>query len=715
MSSLTRRGLISKVGNPARYILTEAGAVLAAKLLEGSAALTDKPVQVPTAPASLREDETASSDDDSASSPEISPPRASIELMSSQSGKSELCFWYVTPEEKCVCRKDQAAVTFNDKLTVGFLVRCSKKLLESSSILYTLDHHRKQVDGMVFAYIANEDAPEIATPPSEGVCGDMEGQGELGKRPKGHVRVDSDDSSDVEEVLPLSERLGLSCAHPLKQHTDIPLACKNVPSVRKDITPVHKDVVSVHKDAPTVHKDAPTVHKVAPTVHKDAPTVHKDAPTVQKDAPTVHKDAPTVHKDAPTVHKDAPTVHKDAPTVHKDAPTVHKDSASVHSTVTSNTIDKTSPSRTNQTYMFESSWTPTERAGLAAIRRNAHDGLTSKMPEVSSHTATTSPSISGMATTSVASSSMSEAMVDLSNPVCVLRPGQFEVVLCVDSSESSSNRRSASQFRGMLLQELGKNGIRFDVRRLNVGDFMWIAKEMVLPQPGQLSLPQSTEIVLEHIVERKRMDDLAFSICDGRFHEQKFRLKQCGVKYPVYLVEDYGSHTHLQLDARALEQAITNTQVIDKFFVKRTKDLRGSVEYLTLLTRYLQKYYVGKTLKAYPLDTVLLQNKCEKPSDPTVLYSTLFEEFNTASLKNKVLTTYEMFAMHLIPLAGVSAEKAHAILEVFPTVASLRHAYKQCLSEKERENLISDIRAGQGQRRVGPAISRLIYTLYWKS
>ena len=32
-------------------------------------------------------DETASSDDDSASSPEISPPRASIELMSSQSGK----------------------------------------------------------------------------------------------------------------------------------------------------------------------------------------------------------------------------------------------------------------------------------------------------------------------------------------------------------------------------------------------------------------------------------------------------------------------------------------------------------------------------------------------------------------------------------------------------------------------------------------------------
>ena len=39
--------------------------------------------------------------------------------------------------------------------------------------------------------------------------------------------------------------------------------------------------------------------------------------------------------------------------------------------------------------------------------------------------------------------------------------------------------------------------------------------------PGQLGLPVSREVVLEHIVERKRIDDLAGSIMDGRFHEQK--------------------------------------------------------------------------------------------------------------------------------------------------------------------------------------------------
>ena len=38
---------------------------------------------------------------------------------------------------------------------------------------------------------------------------------------------------------------------------------------------------------------------------------------------------------------------------------------------------------------------------------------------------------------------------------------------------------------------------------------------------GQLALPQSREAVLDYIVERKRMDDLASSITDGRFREQK--------------------------------------------------------------------------------------------------------------------------------------------------------------------------------------------------
>lgn len=42
---------------------------------------------------------------------------------------------------------------------------------------------------------------------------------------------------------------------------------------------------------------------------------------------------------------------------------------------------------------------------------------------------------------------------------------------------------------------------------------------------------------MDCVVERKTVNDLASSIVDGRYEEQKHRLKGCGVKNCVYLVE----------------------------------------------------------------------------------------------------------------------------------------------------------------------------------
>ena len=49
--------------------------------------------------------------------------------------------------------------------------------------------------------------------------------------------------------------------------------------------------------------------------------------------------------------------------------------------------------------------------------------------------------------------------------------------------------------------------------------------------------PAYVEYVLDFIVERKTADDLAASIMDGRYDEQKFRLKSCGINNVIYLVE----------------------------------------------------------------------------------------------------------------------------------------------------------------------------------
>ncbi|XP_077536554.1 structure-specific endonuclease subunit MUS81-like isoform X2 [Haemaphysalis longicornis] len=66
--------------------------------------------------------------------------------------------------------------------------------------------------------------------------------------------------------------------------------------------------------------------------------------------------------------------------------------------------------------------------------------------------------------------------------------------------------------------------------------------------------------VLGPLVERERTDDLAKSIMDGRFHEQKVHLVASGVRPLVYLVEEAGGRgSHCMADS-ALEQGVLNTQ-----------------------------------------------------------------------------------------------------------------------------------------------------------
>ena len=60
---------------------------------------------------------------------------------------------------------------------------------------------------------------------------------------------------------------------------------------------------------------------------------------------------------------------------------------------------------------------------------------------------------------------------------------------------------------------------------LNLGDFLWV-------YDGK---------VLDYIIERKKADDLAASILDGRYKDQKYRLKNCGISNIYYVYEGHPS------------------------------------------------------------------------------------------------------------------------------------------------------------------------------
>ncbi|GFU51335.1 crossover junction endonuclease MUS81 [Nephila pilipes] len=274
-----------------------------------------------------------------------------------------------------------------------------------------------------------------------------------------------------------------------------------------------------------------------------------------------------------------------------------------------------------------------------------------------------------------------------------LFPGRFSILLCVDHCETMSGQgKNKKQF----ISELQKCGVEYEVRKLHVGDFLWIARD---------NFNSDKELVLDFIVERKRLDDLAHSIKDGRFREQKFRMKNSGLKNPIYLVENCSSAKYLGLPESTLEQAMINTQICDGFLVKRTQGIKESVSYLSLMTKMLRSKYQNLTLISGSREAV------QKKSLSSNIFLN-FKEFNCSSMKNKSLTVKEMFAKHLLQFFGLSVDRAAAIVDEFSTPSKFFEAYEKCNSENEKIQLISSIKYGLQKKNIGPALSKSLLQFY---
>uniref|UniRef100_A0A9J7Y963 Crossover junction endonuclease MUS81 n=1 Tax=Cyprinus carpio carpio TaxID=630221 RepID=A0A9J7Y963_CYPCA len=124
-----------------------------------------------------------------------------------------------------------------------------------------------------------------------------------------------------------------------------------------------------------------------------------------------------------------------------------------------------------------------------------------------------------------------------------LPPGFYDIVLCVDFIKTTGGSSGCKQ---ELVKELQSIGVTFDVRKLNVGDFLWVAREKVTPVGGLiLRPPVGKELVLDYIIERKRMDDLCGSIIGERFRDT--HKKNCTLFYRSRELEGDGEDKSEQM------------------------------------------------------------------------------------------------------------------------------------------------------------------------
>ncbi|XP_033214387.1 crossover junction endonuclease MUS81 [Belonocnema kinseyi] len=286
----------------------------------------------------------------------------------------------------------------------------------------------------------------------------------------------------------------------------------------------------------------------------------------------------------------------------------------------------------------------------------------------------------------------SEKVPETSGPIFILEPNSFDVILLVDVQETSGK---AKQKDDATIAELNQFKVQFEIRHLKVGDFAWIAR----------CRKTNNELILPHIVERKRIDDLDKSIQDGRFHEQKFRLKQSGIKNLIYMVESYGKNVRTGIPLKSLLQAAVNSLVQDGFILKLTNDHKNSMMYLATLTDLLRKVYSKKRLSSGEkenLDSVDLCNDSEPLME--------FNKFNKSSSKVKILKVKEMLVRQLLQIKGISLEKALAIVELYPTPKLLFSALNKAGGNGEK--LLAPLQYGLSKRQIGPACSKIIYQFY---
>ncbi|KAF9384097.1 Crossover junction endonuclease mus81 [Podila verticillata] len=292
----------------------------------------------------------------------------------------------------------------------------------------------------------------------------------------------------------------------------------------------------------------------------------------------------------------------------------------------------------------------------------------------------------------------------------VFHPGTFDIVLILDIREI----RGQSD-RDYIGQKLMENGVQVEKRALDVGDVLWVARLKEDPIVGP------SEIVLNYVIERKRMDDLVSSIKDGRFTEQKFRLKRSGIEHVIYLVESYKSDDSYEIGVEAIRTSQISTQVTDGFFVKRTMHHDQTIEYFTSVTKELKRLYLNKTLHAIPdrvVDraTYLDLQGYLKEIYPSRQYLTSYQAFCNLNSKSNAVAVRDVFVKMLMTIRGISAEKATEIARTYGTPRRMFSNLDEggtSIKHTERRKKISRSNTGAGRKKIGLAASARIADIWY--
>ena len=153
------------------------------------------------------------------------------------------------------------------------------------------------------------------------------------------------------------------------------------------------------------------------------------------------------------------------------------------------------------------------------------------------------------------------------------------IYLIVDLREKGAGNEN---FCVEILNKL-QSPIPIEEKNLSLGDFTWIYKDQL----------DGEEYMLDFIIERKTLNDLSASILDGRYNEQKYRLKNSPYKNIYYLFEgtELNTHNNSNISKDAINTAINNTINIHDIKFYRSLSTKDTVNKLIEIDSNIRKNF----------------------------------------------------------------------------------------------------------------------------
>lgn len=270
----------------------------------------------------------------------------------------------------------------------------------------------------------------------------------------------------------------------------------------------------------------------------------------------------------------------------------------------------------------------------------------------------------------------------------------FDVILLVDNREQFS-RVNGSRIAGDVLAELNAEaGVVAEQRSLETGDALWIARRRSNP---------TEEYVLDYVLERKRVDDLAGSIrSKNRYAEQKYYMRASGLRRCLYLVEGDPDTLGSSSSCAAVKTASVQTEVFSGFTVVRTMNLHETRKYYACFTRMITEEVAGIWERA-------MQTGSE--GDETLA---TWSQLKARMSEAKTLTVGMVWGLMLAQTPTLSGKVAEAITALYPTPKALIAEYEAQLrsrGEGAAREMFKDMRVPGLVKCLGKKKSSTIYDM----